>query len=84
MAKVVQKRGNRAGNVKRPGRKPRAERSPYRRTLEFAPRNYLLLAAGILIIAAGYILLAQGSITLAPVLLILGYCVIVPIAIIVR
>lgn len=37
------------------------------------------LALGVL--AAGYVDLARGGVTIAPVLLILGYCVLVPIAI---
>jgi hypothetical protein len=32
-------------------------------------------------IAVGYVDLARGGVTIAPVLLILGYCVLVPIAI---
>jgi len=31
---------------------------------------------------AGFIFLSRGSITLAPILLVLGYCVMVPVAII--
>jgi hypothetical protein len=38
----------------------------------------LLLGSAIVSLAAGYILLAQGSTTLAPVLLVLGYCVLFP------
>lgn len=35
----------------------------------------------LLVIAAGYADLARGGETLAPVLLVLGYCVLVPVAI---
>ena len=45
-------------------------------------RNALLLMAGILIIVIGYFLLGRGSITAAPFLLVLGYCVVVPLSII--
>ena len=50
----------------------------------FGTRNYLIFGIGILVIIVGYITLAAGSITLAPILLVLGYCVLIPISIIVR
>jgi hypothetical protein len=49
----------------------------------FGPRNYLFFGIGLLIIIVGYISLAAGSITLAPILLVLGYCVFIPISIII-
>jgi len=49
----------------------------------FGPRNYLIFGIGLLTIVAGYISLAAGSITLAPILLVLGYCVLIPVSIIV-
>ena len=47
-----------------------------------ALRKYrnLLLIVGLASIVAGYIFLGYGSISLAPVLLVLGYCVLVPLA----
>ena len=45
-------------------------------------RNALLLMVGILIIVIGYFLLGRGSITAAPLLLVLGYCVVIPLSII--
>lgn len=50
----------------------------------FGPRNYLIFAIGILVIVVGYISLWAGSITLAPILLVLGYCVLIPVSIIVN
>lgn len=50
----------------------------------FGPRNYLFFGIGLLIIIVGYISLAAGSITLAPILLVLGYCVFIPISIIIN
>lgn len=50
----------------------------------FGTRNYIIFGVGLVIIIIGYILLAQGSITAAPLLLVLGYCVIMPAAILVR
>ena len=50
--------------------------------LRFTRVNALLAAGGIAALTAGYWLLAQGSITIAPVLLVLGYVVLLPMAII--
>ncbi|MGB9742386.1 MAG: hypothetical protein ACP5JB_05450 [candidate division WOR-3 bacterium] len=55
-------------------------RMPAGPQLAFRRKNYLLLGAGLLTIIAGFISLNAGSITLAPVLLILGYCVLIPLA----
>jgi hypothetical protein len=58
--------------------------------LPFTKLNYQILGAGILCITIGYIALAQdpwnGTMPLivAPILLVLGYCVIVPIGILFR
>jgi uncharacterized membrane protein len=57
---------------------------PWRRT------NYLLLLLGIAIIVVGFITLSIGpvegfwTIDVAPILLVLGYCVILPVAIMYR
>ena len=45
-------------------------------------RNVLMLFLGVVMIAIGYFLLGRGSITAAPLLLVLGYCVVVPLSII--
>jgi hypothetical protein len=50
----------------------------------FGPRNYMVFGAAMVTIILGYIALGQGSITLAPILLVLGYCVLVPIALIIK
>lgn len=39
-----------------------------------------ILALGFVAIVVGYVFLGFGSISLAPVLLVLGYCVLVPLA----
>jgi len=46
--------------------------------LRFGTRNAVLLAAAVVAIGAGYVLLAGGSTTVAPILLVLGYCVLFP------
>ena len=52
--------------------------------LPFTKRNYYIFLAGLVVIILGYFTLSQGSITLAPILLVLGYCVILPVAILYR
>ncbi|HUP00836.1 MAG TPA: hypothetical protein VM737_04865 [Gemmatimonadota bacterium] len=44
--------------------------------------NAIWLGAGAAAIGIGYALLAGGSMTAAPVLLVLGYCVLLPIGIV--
>ncbi|HUF74635.1 MAG TPA: hypothetical protein VMM35_00085 [Longimicrobiales bacterium] len=60
-------------------RKKTADPEP---TLRFTRENALLAAAGLVCLAVGYWLLAQGSITAAPILLVLAYVVLLPMAII--
>jgi hypothetical protein len=45
------------------------------------PRNLLVLAAAVAVLVAGYMLLHAGSTSPAAVLLVLGYCVLFPLAI---
>ena len=66
------------------GEKPKKDKDKEKTKLPFGKKNYLLFALGIFIIAVGYIFLGHGSITIAPILLVLGYCVIIPLSIIVR
>ena len=51
-------------------------------TLKFSRINLWFAIGGLATIALGYYLLARGSITMAPVLLVLGYVVLLPLAII--
>lgn len=46
--------------------------------------NMVLLAVGVALLVFGYVSLAKGSITLAPVLLVSGYCVLIPASLLVR
>jgi xanthine/uracil permease len=50
----------------------------------YGKKNYLILSVALVVIIIGYITLGQGSITLAPILLVLGYCVLIPIALIIK
>jgi hypothetical protein len=49
-----------------------------RSRLRYGPRNFALLGAAVVSIAVGYVLLAGGSTVAAPILLVLGYCVLFP------
>ncbi len=50
--------------------------------LRFSAVNGALAGAGVLSVGLGYYLLAQGSITAAPILLVMGYAIFLPLAII--
>jgi hypothetical protein len=50
--------------------------------LRFTPLTGALGSVGLLVIVAGFYFLNQGSINLAPVLLVLGYGVLIPLALI--
>lgn len=56
--------------------------SGQRAALSFTRVNAILGVAGLLTLTVGYWLLAQGSITAAPLLLVLAYVVLLPLAII--
>lgn len=51
-------------------------------SLRFSARNWLLLLVGLIAILAGYFLLAGGSTVAAPLLLVVGYVVLLPLGII--
>ncbi|OGF03920.1 MAG: hypothetical protein A2W00_00420 [Candidatus Eisenbacteria bacterium RBG_16_71_46] len=50
----------------------------------WGPVNSLLLGLGLAVLVAGYVGLSRGSITLAPVLLVLGYCGLIPASLLIR
>jgi hypothetical protein len=60
----------------------KTSRSEAPASLRFTKVNAALGAGGVAALVAGYWLLAQGSITTAPLLLVLGYVVLLPMAII--
>ena len=57
---------------------------PELESVPFSRLNYILFAAGLLVITAGWFLLRGGHISIAPIMLILGYCGIIPLAIILK
>jgi hypothetical protein len=75
-------------SAKKRGAERRRERKTARRAarpvdrLPFERANWILFGVALAVIALGYVFLAAGSITLAPLLLVAGYCVLVPLAII--
>ncbi|MEZ4414994.1 MAG: hypothetical protein R3E10_04510 [Gemmatimonadota bacterium] len=50
--------------------------------LRFSAINGVLGVAGLAAVGLGYLLLSQGSITAAPLLLVLGYVILIPLALI--
>ena len=56
--------------------------APARPTLSFSRTNAIWLGSAAVAIAIGYFMLARGSETIAPILLVLGYCVLLPVGII--
>lgn len=50
----------------------------------YGKKNYIWFAISMAVIILGYFLLAQGSMTLAPVLLVGGYCVLIPISLLIK
>ncbi len=53
-------------------------------SLNLGKKNWSTFGAGILSILAGYIFLSRGSITAAPILLVLGYVILIPVSLILR
>jgi hypothetical protein len=52
--------------------------APVEGNLHFSTANWVLLTLGVAAIVAGYVLLARGDTVAAPLLLMLGYLVLVP------
>lgn len=63
-------------------RTPAAAASDTESSLRFSVPNLALIAAGLAAIILGYVLLAGGSTVGAPLLLVLGYAVLIPLGII--
>lgn len=68
----------------KPQPQPKAPKKPERPMVALKKKNYLIMAAGVAVIAIGFISLSGGSITLAPILLLLGYCVVIPVGLLLK
>ena len=66
--------------------RPRTFRKPADADLGFTwgVANSVLLGLALVALVAGYVALSKGSTTLAPVLLVTGYCVLVPASLLYR
>ncbi len=73
----------------------RKKESPRRRTtreehLPLSRENFIILGIGLAVIILGYVAMIEGSVegflplVLAPILLVLGYCIIIPFGIMYR
>ncbi|MEW6510697.1 MAG: hypothetical protein AB1428_07015 [Bacteroidota bacterium] len=71
-------------------RREQKHKSFHNEHLPLARENFLIIGAGLLVIITGYLAMLQGSVegflplVAAPILLVLGYCVIIPIGILYR
>jgi hypothetical protein len=75
---------DRKPNKPQPAKPRPAPKKPLRPMINLGKKNYAIMGAGIATIVAGFITLASGSITLAPILLVLGYCVLIPVGLLVK
>ena len=68
----------------------RARKSAIDDHLPFGKENFVIMGAGLAVIALGYIAMAEGSVegflplVAAPLLLVAGYCVLIPLGILYR
>ena len=66
------------------------KRSKFDESIPFNNQNYLLLGIGLFFITIGYVILSKSEVTgfvplvLSPILLVLGYCVLIPLGIMYR
>lgn len=59
-------------------------------SIPFQRENYIIMGVGIAVIIAGYLAMLEGSVegflplVISPILLVIGYCVIIPVGILYR
>lgn len=86
MAQESRSRSSRRRSGRRSQRRQSQEQS---KQLPYSVRNAKWFGAGLLTILVGYVCLAQPpvdgvlSLTLAPILLVIGYCILIPIALLI-
>ena len=49
--------------------------------IDFGRTNFIILGIGLFLIIVGFIFLGVGDITIAPILLVMGYCIAIPLGI---
>jgi hypothetical protein len=83
---IPKRKGDRRVGSPRVTTRTRIQRRPAETDLGFSwgLQNSLLLGIGIAVLGLGYVALSRGSTTLAPVLLVAGYCVLVPASLLLR
>jgi hypothetical protein len=67
-----------------PQAQPKAQKKPLRPQIALKKKNYIVLGVGLVTIVAGFISLSGGSITLAPLLLVVGYCGLIPLGLLLK
>ena len=50
----------------------------------YGKKNYIFFGIAMIVIIIGFFLLGSGDITMAPILLVLGYLVLIPVALLVK
>lgn len=64
---------------------PKDNKSGIFHSWPFGRKNYLLFLIGVITIVAGYVLMyLTADIVWAPVVLVIGYCVIIPVSIMIK
>ena len=63
---------------------PKPKKEKERPQIALGKKNFIVMGAGLATIIAGFITLANGSMTLAPLLLVVGYCVLIPVSILLK
>tara|TARA_B100000212_G_scaffold248775_1_gene190144 strand:+ start:2283 stop:2483 length:201 start_codon:yes stop_codon:yes gene_type:complete len=64
---------------------PKDNKSGIFHSWPFGRKNYLLFLIGVMTIVSGYVLMyLTADIVWAPVMLVIGYCVIIPISIMIK
>jgi hypothetical protein len=72
--------------------KSKFQRRKFRKevSLPFTKANYYLIASGVLVVVLGFVAMASGGVedtlplVVSPILLVIGYCVIIPLGILYR
>lgn len=64
--------------------RPKAQELDDLQSLDFGRKNWILLGSGLGSVVLGFVMLRTGDITLAPILLVAGYLVLIPWALVSR